>query len=197
LNPRVQLLIDELHRHRNQFEVFCRSLTDDELAAVVPNSPWTVKDYIAHLATIDGLIAYSFQAAVGRSDIPPMDVPPTEPMDIDDWNALIVPARRDKSVEELLAEAAKHREAMVGCWALLGDEQLDSTIMFGARKATGLPDVPVPLRAVLWAISVHDPNHTSDMLRAIPHKKEVPFVREWIATSHYEDIHPDITARRS
>lgn len=197
MNPRVQLIVDELHRHRNQFEVFCRSLNGEELAALVPNSPWTVKDYIAHLATIDGLIAYTFQAAVGRGDVPPMDVPPTQPMDIDDWNALIVQARRDRSVDELLAEAATHRERMAGCFALLGDEQLDAAIMFGARKATGLPDVPVPLREVLWAIAVHDPNHTADMLRAIPWKQEEPFVREWLASSHYEGIHPDITARRS
>ena len=197
MNPRVQLIVDELLRHRNQFDVFCRSLKEDELAAVVPDSPWTVKDYIAHLATIDGLIAYTFQAGVGRSDIPPMDIPPTQPMDIDDWNAIIVPARRDRSVEDLLAEAAKHRASMVGLWSMLGDEQLDASIPFGARKSTGLPDVPVPLREVMWAIAVHDPNHTSDMLRAIPWKAEEPFVREWIASSHYEGIHPDITARRS
>jgi len=197
VNPRVQLIVDELQRHRNQFEVFCRTLEDDELAAQVPNAPWTVKDYLIHLATIDGMIAYSFQGAVGRSDIPPMDVPPTQPMDIDDWNALIVPTRRDRSVDDLLAEAAKHRESMVSCWALLNDEALDAPIMFGARKATGLPDVPVPLREVMWAIAVHDPNHTSDMLRAIPHRRDEPFVREWLQTSHYEDIHPDITARRS
>src|SRR2546430_1796436 len=64
MNPRVQLILDEQARHRHQFEAFCRSLTEPELETAIPGSTWTVKDYIAHLGTIDGLIAHNFQQLV-------------------------------------------------------------------------------------------------------------------------------------
>ena len=73
MNIRSRLIIDELARHRVQFECLCRSLDAPELATVIPGSHWTVKDYIAHLATIDGLIANNFGAMVGLS-LPAPDV---------------------------------------------------------------------------------------------------------------------------
>jgi hypothetical protein len=194
---RVQLIVDELARHRHQFEAFCRLLSDAELEALVPESPWTVRDYIAHLATIDGLIAPSFAVAAGVTDIPPSDIAAGTPFDIDDWNATAVEARAGRTVEEMLDEAAVNRANYVRAIEALSDAALDAEVQFGARRATGLPDVPVPLREVLWAIAVHDPNHTSDILRALPHRAEEPFVREWLASARHTDIHPDITARRS
>ena len=59
MNPRTQLIVDELARHRTQFEHFCRDLSPGELAVPIPDSHWTVKHYIAHLCTIDALIANS------------------------------------------------------------------------------------------------------------------------------------------
>src|SRR5205823_4663665 len=113
MNPRVGLIVDELARHRRQFEALCRSLDADELATPVPDTPWTVQDYIAHLATIDGLVAHNFQRLTGMSDVPPPDIPPTDPFDIDDWNAAAVAARRGVTVEQLLTEAAGHRDNLV------------------------------------------------------------------------------------
>jgi uncharacterized damage-inducible protein DinB len=197
MNPRVQLVIDELARHRHQFEVFCRSLSDEELGAQVPDSPWSVKDYIAHLATIDGLIAAGFQRFSGQTSAPEPDVPIGDPFDIDDWNAAAVTARAGTSLDELLEEAARHREHMVAAFSALEDAQLDLKIPYGTRRASGLPDVPVPLRDILWAISLHDPTHTSDMLRALPERANDPYVREWLASSHSESVHPDIAARRA
>src|SRR5258708_22287806 len=102
MNPRVQLILDELARHRHQFETFCRSLTEDELAAPVPASTWTVKDYVSHLGTIDGLIAFNFQRQVGIDAVPPPGVAATQPFDIDDWNEAAVSARRGATGDELL-----------------------------------------------------------------------------------------------
>lgn len=197
MNPRVQLLIDELARHRHQFESFCRSLTGEELATPIPGSSWRVKDYIAHLATIDGLIAHNFQAIAGVNVAPASDIPVAAPFDIDDWNDAAITARRDATVEQLFQEAARHRESLVRCLAAMDDAHLDMMIPFGSRRATGLPDVPVKLRSVLWAIAVHDPNHTQDILRALPHRAGAPFVQEWLASSHFTDIDPEITLRRS
>jgi hypothetical protein len=36
MNPRTQLVIDEMARHRRQFDHFCYSLSPEELAAPVP-----------------------------------------------------------------------------------------------------------------------------------------------------------------
>lgn len=197
MNPRIHLIVDELSRHRHQFEAFCRMLTEAELAALIPESPWTVKDYIAHLATIDGLIAPTFGMAAGVEGIPQSDIPATAPFDIDDWNAAAVEARSDANVEELLEEAARHRASFVRAIEGLSDAALDAEVQFGSRRATGLPDAPVPLRAILWAIAVHDPNHTSDILRALPNRADEPFVREWLESARHTEIHPEITARRS
>ncbi|MEX2238578.1 MAG: DinB family protein [Dehalococcoidia bacterium] len=196
-NPRIQLVLDELARHRRQFEVFCRSLSEDDLATPVPDSPWTVKDYIAHLATVDGVIAAGFQRVSGTSDVVAPDIPAGEPFDIDDWNAAAVEARSGRSLDELLSEAAEHREDMARVFADLDDAHLGIPVPYGMRRASGLPDTPVPLREILWAISLHDPTHTRDILRALPDKSEEPFVKEWLASVPADTVHPDIAARRA
>jgi hypothetical protein len=197
MNPRVQLIVDEFARHRHQFETFCRSLQDDELEQQVPDTPWTVKDYIAHLGPIDGLIVHNFQRFSGRDIAPAPDIPVTLPFDIDDWNAAAVEARRGASVEQLLAEAARHRAALIEALSALNDDHLDMLIPFGARRASGLPDAPVKLRSVLWAIALHDPGHTRDILRALPHRLDEPAIAEWLASADSMSIDPAIAARRA
>src|SRR5436309_16082279 len=83
---RTQPILGEMARHRDQFETFCRSLSADELATMVPDAPWSVHGYIAHLATIDSLISPTFARFVGISDIAPPEVPPPTPFDIDEWH---------------------------------------------------------------------------------------------------------------
>ena len=197
MNPRVQLVLDELARHRHQFEALCLRLTTDELATPVPATPWSVLDYIAHLATIDGLIAAGFQPLAGLSHVPPTEIPAAQPFDIDDWNGAAVAARRGRSVAALLEEAAGHRAQFNRVVSALDDAQLDMAVPFGSRRASGLPDVPVPLRAVLWAIAVHDPSHTRDILRALPRRAAEPFVIEWLASTDAAAIEPAIAARRA
>src|SRR5436309_13659311 len=105
---RTQPILDEMARHREQFEAFCRSLTAEELATMVPGAPWSVHAYIAHLATIDALISPAFARFVGITDIPPPEVPPPTPFDIDDWNEAIVPKRAGATIDTLLQEATRH-----------------------------------------------------------------------------------------
>lgn len=182
MNPRARLVIDELARHRVQFEAVVRSLSEEELAAPVPESPWTVKDYIAHLCTIDGLIAAGFGGMVGVA-APPPDVPVPQPFDIDDWNEEAVRQRRGTTVDELLAEGARHRVNIAEMVGKMTDAHLDAVIPYGGdRKALGIPATPVRFGGLLWGIAIHDPTHTRDILRALPGRSTEPAISEWLAS---------------
>ena len=194
--PRVQAILDEQAQHRARLEGFCRSLTEQELAEQVPGTPWTVHGYVAHLATIDSLISPFLAPLVGIRDVPRPELPPPAPFDIDEWNEAMVPLRAGTSVEELLSEAAKHRAECVRVLSALSDEQLDMIVPFGGdRKVIDLPPTQVRLEDLLWAIALHDPNHTQDILRAIPQRE--PDVRDWLASSDFARIPEEITARRA
>jgi uncharacterized damage-inducible protein DinB len=184
MNPRTRLIIDELARHRAQFEHLCRSLSAQELGTAIPGSHWTVKDYIAHLATIDGLIANNFSPIVGLA-APGPDTPYPSPFDIDDWNEAAVRSRAGKGIDELLAEAAIHRANMTAAIALLTDADLDRVIDYGGDRRTlgPLPKSKVRFGGLLWAIAIHDPNHTGDILRALPQRAAEPWIQEWLAST--------------
>jgi DinB superfamily len=196
VSERKQAILDEMARHRKRFEAFCRSLSAEELATPVPTTPWTVHGYIAHLATIDSLISPFFARFVGITDIPPPDPPPPVPFDIDEWNEAIVPLRSSASLDELLAEAAGHRANYVRVLEALPDAQFDSMVRFGGdRKAIDLPATEVRLEELLWAIALHDPNHTQDILRALPNRE--PEVRDWLDSTNFSRVPEAITARRA
>lgn len=180
MTTRTRLVIDELARHRAQFEYLCHSLTSDELRATIPGSHWTVRDYVAHLCTIDALIANAFAPMVGRTS-PAPDVPLPQPFDIDDWNETVVRKREGASMDALLAEAAGHRAEMAAAIALMTDEDLDRIIPYGGdRKATGLAPTQVRFGGLLWGIAIHDPTHTRDIVRALPERGEQAWVKEWL-----------------
>lgn len=180
MNLRTRLVTDEMARHRVQFEYLCRSLSAAELATAIPGSHWSVKDYVAHLCTIDGLIAAGFSPMVGRT-APAPDVPLPQPFDIDDWNEAIVRNRQQASIDELLAEGAVHRANMVAAIEAMTDQHLDQVIPYGGdRKSLGLAPTPVRFGGLLWGIAIHDPNHTGDIIRALPHRGEEPWVAEWL-----------------
>ena len=182
MNPRVQLVLDEFERHRHQFERLCHSLTEDELRAVIPGSHWMVRDYIAHLCTIDGLIAPGFAASVGQT-APLPDTPFPNPFDIDDWNEAAVRSREARSIDELLAESEVHRANMARAIAEFTDEHLDRIIDYGGdRKTLNLPKSKVRFGGLLWGIAIHEPTHTRDIVRALPERSKEPWITEWLAS---------------
>jgi hypothetical protein len=141
-----------------------------------------VKDYIAHLCTIDGLIVPRFAAMVGQQ-APLPDTPIPNPFDIDDWNEAAVMSRRGKGVEALLEEAAGHRERLLAAVAAFTDAHLDQEILYGGdRKVLGIPPSRVRFGGLLWGVAIHDPTHTRDILRALPHRASESWLREWLAS---------------
>lgn len=182
MNLRVQLVIDEFNRHRRQFEHLVRSLSPEELATTVPGSQWTVKHYVAHLCTIDGLIVPRFAAMVGEQ-APLPDTPIPNPFDINDWNEAAVQSRVGRDIEELLAEARVHRERLLRAVEKFTDAHLDAEILYGGdRKVLSIPPSKVRFGGLLWGVAIHDPTHVRDILRALPSRAEEPWIREWLAS---------------
>lgn len=175
MHPDVEQIINELDSHRVRFAVFCRSLSAEELDRDVPNSTWKVRDFIAHLATIDAPVGEMFASVLAGRD-PGIRTGDGERFDVDRWNDARVQERRDRSVDDLLAEAATARTNLRKQLAQLQEEHLAATIKFqgDARR----PPAEIELRRYLRGWCKHDPMHVVDMLRALPEKR-TPAIEQW------------------
>jgi hypothetical protein len=170
-------VVEELDIHRAKFEHFCRSLSTDELNLAVPNSTWIVRDFIAHLATIDGPVSQMFksmhsgQGGAGITD----GSADSNKFDVDDWNDKQVERRRSLSVDAVLQEAAESRASLRRDLLALTDEDLARTMKFGgdSKRAAG----EIPFGAYLRGWCKHDPMHVVDMTRAMPERAKA--LAEW------------------
>lgn len=188
MNERLAPVVDATNHNREQFERFCRALSNDELVRPIPESHWRVKDYIAHLASMDIWMLEWFDAMVrGDRFIPRADE--GGPFDIDAWNDARIGERQDASVDELLSEAATGRQKLMATFPEFSDEALTSRFNFRGR------DVSFMDYLELWTL--HDPAHSLDMLKALPEKKQEPWVRDWIDEFRAESMRlvADTTAR--
>ncbi len=177
--PRVQETVDTIATERSRFERFCRSLGDDELLRPVPASSWLVKDFVSHLATIDGPIAAWFGSLGSGSGGAGPGGDSGEAWDVDRYNAHEVEQRRDRSVDQILAEAAEQREALIAVMARLTDEQLDNTIHFGGDSKRPPSDIQFARYLQGWAL--HDALHVADMIKALPERRSDPTIIAWLA----------------
>jgi len=178
MHPDVASVVEELDGHRARFESFCRSLSDDELNRSVPASTWLVRDFIAHLATIDGPITEMF-AAVAEGRDPGIRTADGTRWNVDDWNEDQVQARRTLTVEQLLAEAAASRAPLREALMRLDEDALARKLKFGgdAKRAPGERE----LRGFMSGWCKHDPMHAADMLRALPERLAASHdLRAWI-----------------
>lgn len=175
MTPDVESVLDELDGHRVRFTVLCRSLNDEELARPVPQSTWLVRDFIAHLATIDEPVMEMFRT-IHEGGEPGMRSHDGERFDVDSWNESRVQERRGLSVDALLLQAATVRTKLRSVLGTLTEADLDRTIKFAgdARR----PAAAIPLRAYLRGWCKHDVMHALDMCRALPEKVS-PRMQEW------------------
>lgn len=164
----VQQVVDELDAHRVKFEDFCRSLTREELQREVPNSTWQVRDFIAHLATIDVPVAEMFRAMHAGEDTG-LRTGDGEKFDVDGWNDRQVIERRALGLEAVLAEAARTRTGLKERLAAITDEDLARTLKFAGDSKR--PAAEVPFGAYLRGWCKHDPMHAMDMSRALPERQ--------------------------
>ena len=134
MEAEVEDILAELDGHRMQFIVLCRSLNDEQLARPVPKSTWIVRDFIAHLGTIDGPVAQMFRSLHEGVD-PGVRSGDGQRWDVDRWNESRIQERRTKSVDELLFEAAAERTALRAVLASLTKDDLRKTITSSGRCA--------------------------------------------------------------
>lgn len=174
MTPRVQETIDLIAAERSRFERFCRSLSDEELARPVPDSTWIVKDFISHLATIDGPVSDWFRSIQGDS----VASGRRDAWDVDRFNDAAVAQRRTRSVDEILAEAASSRLALIEVLWRFSEEQLDRTVRFGGDAKRPPSDIQVGRYLQGWAR--HDAIHVADMLKALPQRRTDPVIVEWL-----------------
>ncbi len=174
----VQSIIQSIREHREKFERFCRSLSEDELGQPVPGSTWVVKDFVSHLATLDPEMARSFQgAAAGRPEEASHHADGS-PFDLDAFNDARVAERRQWLLERILEEASRNREALIETLERLTDEEIGQVLHFrGDNKRSA---VELPLKVFLLGWARHDPIHAADMLKALPKRASDPELAAWM-----------------
>ncbi len=170
---RVLAVVEKANANRAIYEAFCRSLSDDELRSPVPDTPWSVQDYIAHLASIDIYVADWFEH-VSRQERFRATGEDGGPFNIDTWNQARVDERAGATVDELFAEAAGHRERLWRAVASMPTEVLTESFNFRGNETSYVRYLE------LW--TAHDPAHTVDMLRGLaPVRREG--INDWL-TAH-------------
>jgi uncharacterized damage-inducible protein DinB len=174
----IEATVRRIEAERARFERFCRSLSEEELQRPVPGSSWNVKDFISHLATIDGPIAAWFAAIADGSAAQP-ERRDGGKWDVDRFNDAKVAERRGRSLEEIVAEAARERAALIAVLRRLTAEHLAAPIHFGGDSKR--PPAEIPLARYLQGWSRHDAIHVADMLKALPERRGDPEVAVWLA----------------
>lgn len=168
MHPDVDAVMAELDAHRIQFIVLSRSLTEEQLNRPAPGSTWLVRDYVAHLATIDRPVGEMFQAVHDGGDAG-IRTTDGQRWDVDAWNEDRIQERRAFSLDELLLEAATERTKLRGYLATLTENDLGSTMKF--QGDAHRPPSDVELRAYLRGWCKHDVMHAVDMMRAVPERR--------------------------
>jgi hypothetical protein len=173
-------LIVKFKGNRERFIAFCRSLSEEELARPVPDSTYTVKDFVTHLGTLDPLLAEQFEAlAAGNSETLGQRVDADgHPFDVDKYNDAVVAERRDWSLDQILEEAAANREKFLTSLAKLEDAQIEQTMHFTGDNKRDPADIPYKL--FLNGLTRHDAIHTADMVKALPERADDPLIKEWL-----------------
>jgi hypothetical protein len=177
-SERVNQIIETIKEERRQFEAFCRSLSDEELARQVPDNTWLVRDFIPHLGTLDTEIIRWFEG-VARGD-------PGETVrdaggrlfDVDDWNNQAVAERRNWTLDQVFEEAAANRERLIAALDELTDEDIETVVQFGGDNKR--PPADVPLKFFLSGWAKHDAIHVADILKALPERADDPTIKAWL-----------------
>ena len=168
-------VIDQMIENRRKFEDFCFSLSDEELDRPVPESTWLVRDFAAHLATLDPGMAQLFEATVRNER---MTTPDGGTFDVDAHNEPLVVARRTWTMARVFEEGRTKRAALIELLRGITDEQTQHQMWFEADAKRAAGQLPFGLFLAGWAW--HDPIHVADMIRGLPERAGDPDVKAWL-----------------
>lgn len=168
-------VVEEIAGHRKRFEAFCYSLTDEELDRPVPASTWIVRDYAAHLATLDPAMKQLFQATARGETMTASD---GGSFDIDAHNEPLVQARRKWPMVRVFEEGAAERADLIAALREITDEQTQGMMHFAGDAKRSAGNIPFGLFLAGWAW--HDPIHVADMRRALPERQEDSDIKAWL-----------------
>jgi hypothetical protein len=171
----VRKVIDTIVENRTKFEAFCDSLSDEQLNRPVPESTWIVRDFAAHLDTLDPAMIALFEATVRGEQV---RNPDGGSFDVDAFNDAAVAERRDWPLERVFAEAAGHRARLIEALAQLTDEQIAQAMHFAGDAKRPAGQIPLNLFLTGWA--QHDPIHVFDMMRALPERADDAELKAWL-----------------
>jgi hypothetical protein len=172
-------VIEAIEENRRRFEAFCFGLTGEQLDRPVPDSTWVVRDFAAHLATLDPPFTRWFDGlARGNAVLDGRIDADGAPFDIDQYNDAVVAERRSWPLSKVFEEAAENRRALVAALRALDDEQASRPMHFAGDNKRGPGTIPLNLFLAGWA--QHDPIHVADMLKALPELADDADIRAWL-----------------
>jgi len=174
----IEGVITAIADNRRRFKEFCHSLTPEQLLRPVPGTTWVVRDFAAHLDTLDAALLRWFEGAASAA---PFDAASNEdgtPFDVDAFNDARVAERRDWPLDRIFAEADANRRRIVVALRRLTDEQIERPMHFPGDNKRRPGDVPLRLFLAGWA--QHDPIHVADMIKALPELAGDPAITRWL-----------------
>jgi hypothetical protein len=176
----INNVIAAIEENRRRFEQFCYSLSDEELDRPVPDSTWIVRDFAAHLATLDPMMQAMFDATIAGDQFrPEAHVHERDGgFDVDAFNDEVVAERRSWPLAQVFEEGAAQRQKLIDSLAGMTDEQIAQPMYFSGDAKRRAGKIPLNLFLAGWA--QHDPIHVADMLKALPERAGDPDIKSWI-----------------
>jgi hypothetical protein len=175
----IEAIVAAIVENRRKFEAFCYSLSEEQLNRPVPQSTWIVRDFAAHLDTLDRAIVGWLRALASGGDS--LDSTRNEDgsaFDVDEFNDAQVAERRSWPLQRIFGEATANRTELIEGLRALTDEQIDRPMHFGGDAKRKGGDIQLKLFLGGWA--QHDPIHVADMLKALPERADDPELRAWL-----------------
>lgn len=141
----IEGVIAAITDNRRRFKEFCFSLTEEQLLRPVAGTTWIVRDFAAHLDTLDTALLRWFEGAASTA---PFDAASNEdgtPFDVDAFNDARVAERRDWPLDRIFVEAEANRQQLVAALRGLNDEQIERPMYFPGDNKRRPGDVPLKL----------------------------------------------------
>ena len=139
----------QLDADRQRLLQAIEGLSDEEMTAAPAVGEWSVQDILGHVAAWEWEAVKAVEQTVAGQRPQLLDIP-----DFDAWNAAQVAAWRERTLDEVLAELHRSRQALVEAISPLDERQFETLGAFPHLGNTSLR------RLLEWK---HDRGHAADL----------------------------------